>query len=358
MPEKYREYIHGDKAEIPYGETVIEEYAFLGCKDLTALEIPDSVKTIGRRAFYCCTGLTSVEIPNSVTEIGAHAFYGCTGLTSIEIPNSVIFIGESAFQGHNIERLVVHSQNPRYSCSGNCVLSKNREILVLGCKASIIPNSVKTISGFAFASCTGLTSVEIPDSVKTIGRRAFYCCTGLTSVEIPNSVTEIGAHAFYGCTGLTSIEIPNSVIFIGESAFQGHNIERLVVHSQNPRYSCSGNCVLSKNREILVLGCKASIIPNSVKTIGGDAFAGCTGLTSVEIPDSVKTIGGNAFFGCTGLTIIKFHNSKPSESQILLEALGIEDYGQISLYTPIGAGYAYRHNDFFKQFKEIIPTLR
>ena len=236
MPEKYREYIHGDKAEIPYGETVIEEYAFLGCKDLTALEIPDSVKTIGRRAFYCCTGLISVEIPNSVTEIGGNAFAYCTGLTSVEIPDSVTTIGKGAFQGYNIERLVVHSQNPRYSCSGNCVLSKNREILVLGCKASIIPNSVKTISGFAFASCTG--------------------------------------------------------------------------------------------------------------------------LTSVEIPDSVKTIGGNAFFGCTGLTIIKFHNSKPSESQILLEALGIEDYGQISLYTPIGAGYAYRHNDFFKQFKEIIPTLR
>lgn len=45
-------------------------------------------------------------------------------------------------------------------------------------------------------------------------------------------------------------------------------------------------------------------IPNSVTTIDGSAFAGCTALTDIEIPDSVKEIGSNAFAGCTALTDI------------------------------------------------------
>ena len=43
-------------------------------------------------------------------------------------------------------------------------------------------------------------------------------------------------------------------------------------------------------------------IPDGVKTIGSQAFSGCTGITSLVIPDSVTSIGAGAFSGCTGLT--------------------------------------------------------
>ena len=40
------------------------------------------------------------------------------------------------------------------------------------------------------------------------------------------------------------------------------------------------------------------VIPDSVTRIGGWAFSGCTGLTSIVIPDSVTSIGDWAFSGC------------------------------------------------------------
>ena len=74
---------------------------------------------------------------------------------------------------------------------------------------------VTSIGVWAFAHCTGLTSVTIPNSVTSIGGGAFYKCTRLTSVTIPNSVTSIGGSAFGGCTGLTSVTIGNGVTSIG-----------------------------------------------------------------------------------------------------------------------------------------------
>jgi len=82
---------------IPNSVTEIDNFAFLGCSNLTSLIIPESVTSIGRAAFDSCTGLTSVSIPNSVTEIGGNAFMHCSGLTDVTIGSSVTYIGSSAF---------------------------------------------------------------------------------------------------------------------------------------------------------------------------------------------------------------------------------------------------------------------
>ena len=52
--------------------------------------------------------------------------------------------------------------------------------------------------------------------------------------------------------------------------------------------------------------------PYSVTSIGGSAFSGCSGLTSVIIPNSVKSIGDYAFYGCSGLTSVTIPNSATS----------------------------------------------
>ncbi|UKI14932.1 MAG: leucine-rich repeat domain-containing protein [Clostridiales bacterium] len=145
------------------------------------------------------------------------------------------------------------------------------------------------IAGSAFSGCTGLTSITIPDSVTSIGGSAFSGCTGLTSVTIPDSVTSIGDHAFASCTGLTSI----------------------IVEEGNTKYHSAGNCLIETATKTLILGCNTSVIPTdgSVTSIGGSAFSGCTGLTSITIPDSVTSIGNSAFYDCSGLTSVTIPDS-------------------------------------------------
>ena len=58
----------------------------------------------------------------------------------------------------------------------------------------------------------------------------------------------------------------------------------------------------------MIAGCKKTVIPNSVTSIGDYAFYGCSGLTSIEIPNSVTSIGESAFGECTGLTSFRFPN--------------------------------------------------
>ena len=279
--------------DVTYSVTSIGSSAFRSRTGLTSITIPNSVRSIGSRAFYGCTGLTSITIPNSVTSIGDWAFYGCTGLTSITIPNSVTSIGHGAFSStawyENQTDGVVYVSNVCYSYKGE--MPANTSIT--------IKDGTLVIADYAFYGCTGLTSIEIPGSVTSIGISAFEDCTGLTNITIPNSVRSIGYDVFYSCTGLINI----------------------VVDEGNSTYDSRDNCnaIIETATNKLIAGCRNTVIPNSVTSIGRLAFSGCTGLTSVTIPNSVTSIGDWAFYGCTGLTSITIPNSVTSIGELAFQ---------------------------------------
>ena len=311
--------------------------------------IPNSVTNIGYGAFYGCTGLTSIEIPNSVTSIRDKAFYGCTSLTSIEIPNSVTLIVENSFSRcSGLSTIVVDPGNPVYDSRNQCnaIIETDTNKLCAGCSNTVIPNSVASIGGGAFDGCTGLTSIKIPKSVTSIGAAAFFDCTGLTSIEIPNSVTSIGDSAFSGCTGLTSIKIPNSVTSIGDYAFSScSGLTTIFVDSSNPVYDSRNQCnaIIKTNTNELIAGCSNTVIPNSVASIGEEAFRGCTGLTLIEIPNSVTSIGDYAITHCYELTSIILRSTiPPSLGHIAFESSA--DY----IYVPAGSvdDYKSRWSDY------------
>ena len=282
------------------------------------------INSIGEFAFRECNNLTSITIPDNVTSIVRFAFNGCSSLTSITIPNSVTTIGGGAF----------------------CNSALN---------AITIPNSVMTIGDNAFSSCKELKSVIIPNSVTSIGEIAFSECNHLTSVTIGNSVSSIGGGVFNYCTALTSI----------------------IVEEGNGTYDSRDNCnaIIETATNTLVAGCKNTIIPNSVTSIGNSAFQGrssittimipnsvtnignaafddCSGLNDIIIPSSVASIGSWAFMDCTNLTKVTIMCKTPPEINIYNPPFTNED--KITLYVPASCKSAYEAIDYWKGFKEIV----
>ncbi len=237
-------------------------------------------------------------------------------LKVLDIANARIVVGgEKYLDTNNIKGNAVNSTGSfHYNISQENFIP---ERVLYGCYISTIyiPNSVTGIGNEAFFYCRDLTSITIPNSVTSIGNSAFYGCRGLTSIIIPNSVTSIGNSAFNNCLGLTSISIPNSVTSIGEWAFSNcSGLTSIKVESGNTIYDSRNNCnaIIRKSNNELIAGCKNTIIPNSVTSIGEGAFGGCSSLFSISIPNSITSIGNSAFNNCLGLTSISIPNSVTS----------------------------------------------
>ena len=172
------------KATVEYGITSIGESAFLGCRGMTELTLPNSVTSIGGNAFEGCSGLTELTLPNGVRSIGDSAFSGCSGLTELTLPDSVTSIGDGAF----------------ICCSGMTEL--------------ILPSSVTSIGDYAFYGCSGLTELTLPDSVTSIGDGAFICCSDLSKITSLAEIPPVCGSGVFDRVNKTNCELIVPVISV------------------------------------------------------------------------------------------------------------------------------------------------
>ena len=244
-------------AKITGNPTVIDNYMFYECSQLTDFEIPGSVKKIGYAAFYN-TALKEAVIPASVTEIDDWAFGECTSLKDFTIPDGIKSIGEAAFYNSGITSLVV-------------------------------PESVETIDKLAFSHMANLVSATIPAGYGI----TFNGCTSLKTAKITGNLTAIDDWMFNNCCQLSDFDIPDSVTRIGYSAFSGTALKEAVIPAGVTEIDdwAFGEC---QNLE-------KAMLPDGLKSIGEAAFYECPELTDSNIPDSVTTLGGYAFSCCPKL---------------------------------------------------------
>jgi hypothetical protein len=317
---------------IPEGTTRIPYESFKDCKELTKIVIPDTVTTIDKSAFSGCTGLTSIVIPDSVTRIWDDAFENCTGLTSIVIPDSVTRIYGSIFNGcTGLTSIKVSEGNKKYDSRNNCnaIIETEANILIEGCAATVIPDSVTGIRGYAFKGHTGLTSIFIPASVTDIVPNAFEDCSNLTSIKvseenetydsredcnaiietatnslivgcknsiIPETVTVVNKEAFKNCVGLHSIDFPKSLTKIGDSAFWGSGIKKAIIPDSVTEIGRHAFRECHNLEEVRL---------SSAATELDHTFYDCTALKSIEIPASVTSFDNSALYNCTSMESIR-----------------------------------------------------
>ena len=421
---------------IPSSVKSIDSFAFYGCSGLTSITIPSSVTSINSYAFSGCDRLTSVKVERATPVTVSSSTFSNRANATLYVPKGSKAAYQAADYWKEFKEIVEYEYevDPEYitfadaevkaicvknwDTNGDGELSKTEAAVVkdlgkvfsgnqsiksfdelqyfkglasicdnafnycLSLASIIFPNSVTSIGYHAFYECKSLTSVTIPGSVEAI-TEAFVGCTGLTSISIQNGVRSIGYEAFSGCTGVTSLIIPKSVTHIESYSFIGFSgVVSIIVDSENTVYDSRNNCnaIIEKSSNTLVLGCKYTVIPNSVTSIGQGAFYKCTNLTSITIPNSVTSIGASAFWGCESLRSVTIPRSVTSIGNSAFYSyvgsgwvenalfdvkvenpnpvdisngtfFGLRD---IMLYVPKGSKAAYQAAAYWKEFKTIL----
>ena len=340
--------------DIPAGVTRIGREAFAGCSSLSRVSLPASLKTLGNRAFADCTSLEAIDLPPGIDALnsafagsGLRSFRvpdnikelnndlnGCQQLTTIDLNNvetlvfsaiagcaslKTLHIGpklkefrnnDFSVAGTNLETITVDSRNETYDARGTCnaLIETKTNRLVLGSQRTVVP-----------------------DGVTSIDSRAFYG-VGIRQLDIPNSVTSLN---LVNCPELKTLNIGTGVQnFVPSSDAYSYDspgirncpkLEVIKVADGNPFMDSRGNCnaIIDSRDNVLVNGCKGTVIPKNVNSIYTMAFVG-SGIQEIVIPQNVETIGWNAFENCQQLETVRM---EPGVKHIKSEAF--KDCGRL-----------------------------
>ena len=256
---------------------------------MTEIQFSNDLTEIGSYAFSDCTELSGINLPNRLEKIGEYAFYRCKNITEVSIPSSVTFLGSAAFNDcSNLSDVVVPetlNRLERFPFSGTAWYNAQPD----GC---IYIN--KNLCRYKGTSPEEITIA--PDTTR-INCLALSSCSNLKRIVIPDSVIEIQDEAFWDCENLKSIYISGSVQIIGQNIIYKNNLTNIEVAEDNEFFDSRNgcNCIINSETDELIIGCKNSVIPDTIKSIGRTAFHYVNSISDIIIPNSVVSIGDFAF---------------------------------------------------------------
>ena len=282
----------------------IHEYAFHNCTKLNSVTFAETAEShyIEQYAFFSCSNLQTLTLTSSLQYIEQYAFANCTSLSFVKFPSTIRYLGISCFEGSGITEANFSIETSsltelRDSCFKDCA---NLSSLSL-------PESIESIGSLCFSN-TLIIDFAVPLSTKSIGDQCFTNCPRLSKFIIPenSSLQTIGSKPFSGCYSLSDIDSKSTNFVISTGGLYNQNKERLIAFppassikyftlSENVRYISNG--AFSDCTKLQII----TIPDNSAIEIGFSAFEGCINLRTINIPQSVKTIGINAFANCKSL---------------------------------------------------------
>lgn len=262
------------------------------------------------------SNLHKLEFPvelggKSVIAISDKAFKSCEYISEIIVPAGILVIGKEAFA--NCPNLVHITMEGGSDC-------------------------VKSIGIGAFENCKKLEVLGLPDGLEYIADDAFYGCDALREIVLPTNCTYALA-GFSNCRGLRRIDIGNVFEFVeNHGSFVGcESLAEIIVPPGNRRFDIFDGILYTSDGVSLVRcppklandkitvregvfsicpqafdGCsvKSVTLPDSLDTIGDEAFRGCTNMISMTIPPNLRVVGRKAFAGCCNLKSIVFLGDK------------------------------------------------
>ena len=268
----------------------------------TTYTVLDETTRIESGAFNSAP-LKGVVLPSSLRSIGDWAFSG-SYLESLVLPKAFETFGECAFSGMpSLARVDLGGTKT----IGEQAFLASHALQEVDFRADL--GRLTTISAYAFAE-TGLVSAVLPDSVTSLGDGAFTRSTDLKEVHLGSGLTELGARVFTGTTALASLSVDpsNPVLSLDGSVLyqQGNDGSHLVyaaLAAPLPAYSVRpGTAQIDEAAFKGHATLREVVVPEGVKAIGAQAFAGIHELTDVALPDSLEEVS-DAFAGTQVETI-------------------------------------------------------
>ena len=268
----------------------------------TTYTVLDETTRIESGAFNSAP-LKGVVLPSSLRSIGDWAFSG-SYLESLVLPKAFETFGECAFSGMpSLARVDLGGTKT----IGEQAFLASHALQEVDFRADL--GRLTTIGAYAFAE-TGLVSAVLPDSVTSLGDGAFTRSTELKEVHLGSGLTEVGARVFTGTTALASLSVDpsNPVLSLDGSVLyqQGNDGSHLVyaaLAAPLPAYSVRpGTAQIDEAAFKGHATLREVVVPEGVKAIGAQAFAGIHELTDVALPDSLEEVS-DAFAGTQVETI-------------------------------------------------------
>ena len=302
--------------------TALNSVDFSGCGDLETVTLPDSVTTMN---FQNCESLASFTVPTGVITIAENTFNGCSSLETIDIHDAIVSIGTDAFNGCSSLSTVNYDGYEEEwtalaaaAASGNTALTGAADIHYLKHEETCNVNAGNTsISLDAILNSYLTEGVTISSAVLTDDR------DGKIKLDSSNTITYDGA---FSGNGEVTVTLSNGKIV---HVFVTNNVE---THEWTNGSAGHGTWSIDGNGVLVISGTGALpdygnsngapwysaqkrfnkvVLTDGITKIGGRNFQGMTGITEADFSacSTLETIGNNAFADCTGLTSVNMAGS-------------------------------------------------